>query len=102
MGANQLANEFWLSDRQWAALEPLIPTHRRGVKPKRNREIIQGPTQRMARNRRTNDIQADSLIPNPQPSTEPGQAYDNPVLYLSGLWIPLQQQGGHVPLHFLG
>jgi hypothetical protein len=50
-----------------------------------------------------NDIQADTLIPNPQPSTEPGQTYDNPVLYLSSLWrIRLHQQGGHVPLHFLG
>lgn len=37
-----MANEFWLSDRQWAALEPLVPMHRRGVKPKRNREIISG------------------------------------------------------------
>ena len=37
-----MANEFWLSDRQWATLEPLIPLHRRGVKPKRNREIICG------------------------------------------------------------
>ena len=88
MGADQLANEFWLSDRQWAALEPLIPTHRRGVKPKRNREIIQGPNQRMARNRRTNGIKADSLIPNPQPSAQPGQAQTtlpppNSEMYLS-------------------
>src|ERR1700733_13764736 len=37
-----MANEFWLSDRQWAALEPLIPVNRRGVKPRRNREIISG------------------------------------------------------------
>jgi transposase len=37
-----MANEFWLSDRQWAVLEPLIPLHRRGVEPKRNREIISG------------------------------------------------------------
>ena len=37
-----MANEFWLSDRQWAVLEPLIPMRRRGVKPKRNREIING------------------------------------------------------------
>jgi transposase len=37
-----MANEFWLSDRQWAVLEPLIPLHRRGVKPKRNREVISG------------------------------------------------------------
>ncbi len=37
-----MANEFWMSDRQWAALEPLIPMNRRGVKPKRNREVISG------------------------------------------------------------
>jgi transposase len=37
-----MANEFWLSERQWAVLEPLIPRHRRGVKPKRNREVISG------------------------------------------------------------
>ncbi|MDB5397989.1 MAG: hypothetical protein QOF70_4825 [Acetobacteraceae bacterium] len=37
-----MANEFWMSDRQWAVLEPLIPMNRRGVKPQRNREIISG------------------------------------------------------------
>ena len=37
-----MANEFWLSNQQWAVLEPLIPMNRRGVKPKRNREIISG------------------------------------------------------------
>jgi transposase len=37
-----VANEFWMSDRQWTALEPLIPMSRRGVKPKRNREVISG------------------------------------------------------------
>jgi transposase len=37
-----MANEFWMSDRQWAVLEPLVPMNRRGVKPKRNREIISG------------------------------------------------------------
>lgn len=40
-----MANEFWMSDRQWAVLElliPLIPMNRRGVKPKRNREVISG------------------------------------------------------------
>jgi hypothetical protein len=26
-----VANEFWMSDRQWTALEPLIPMSRRGV-----------------------------------------------------------------------
>jgi transposase len=37
-----MANEFWMNERQWAVLEPLIPMNRRGVKPKRNREIISG------------------------------------------------------------
>ena len=37
-----MANEYWLSDRQWQAIEPLIPMTRRGVKPGRNREVISG------------------------------------------------------------
>lgn len=37
-----MANLFWLSDKQWAAIEPHIPTNRPGVKPKRNREVISG------------------------------------------------------------
>ena len=37
-----MANEFWMSDRQWAVLEPLIRMGRRGVKPRRNREVISG------------------------------------------------------------
>jgi len=37
-----MANLFWLSDKQWAAIEPYIPVNRRGVKPKRNREVISG------------------------------------------------------------
>ncbi|MDB5401390.1 MAG: hypothetical protein JWQ55_3408, partial [Rhodopila sp.] len=37
-----MANEFWMNEREWAVLEPLIPMNRRGVKPKRNREIISG------------------------------------------------------------
>jgi hypothetical protein len=27
----QVASEFWLSDDQWAVIEPLVPTHRRRV-----------------------------------------------------------------------
>ena len=37
-----MSNLFWLSDEQWAALEPHIPMNRPGVKPKRNREVISG------------------------------------------------------------
>ena len=37
-----MSNLFWLSDEQWAALEPRIPMNRPGVKPKRNREVISG------------------------------------------------------------
>ena len=38
----QMANEFWLDDDQWAAIEPLLPLGRRGVQPQRNREVISG------------------------------------------------------------
>ena len=31
-----------LSDEAWAAIEPLIPMDRRGVKPRRNRQVIGG------------------------------------------------------------
>ena len=37
-----MANEFWMSDRQWAALAPLIPMNRCGVKLRRNLEVIGG------------------------------------------------------------
>jgi transposase len=35
-------NLFWFSDAQWVKIEPLIPTNRRGVKPKNNRRILSG------------------------------------------------------------
>jgi transposase len=37
-----MANEFWLTDDEWAAIKPLIPMHRRGVKPRNSRRIISG------------------------------------------------------------
>jgi len=37
-----MANEFWMSDGEWAVVEPLIPMNRRGVKPRRNRKVISG------------------------------------------------------------
>lgn len=40
-----MANEYWLSNKQWAAIEPLVPMLRRvrrGVKPARNRKVISG------------------------------------------------------------
>jgi transposase len=37
-----MANEYWRSDEQWAAIEPLIPMKRRGVEPASNREGISG------------------------------------------------------------
>lgn len=33
---------FWLSDEQWAALEPHLPTGRSDGKPRRDREAISG------------------------------------------------------------
>jgi len=33
---------FWLSNEQWAAMEPHLPRNRPGVRPRRNREVISG------------------------------------------------------------
>lgn len=37
-----MADLFWLSDEQLASMLSAIPPKRRGVKPKRNREILSG------------------------------------------------------------
>jgi len=37
-----MSNLFWLADEQLTAIEEAIPKNRRGVKPKRNREVISG------------------------------------------------------------
>ena len=31
-----------LTDSEWSVIEPLLPTRRRGVKPKKNRKVIDG------------------------------------------------------------
>lgn len=37
-----MAGEFWLDDRQWAVLEPLLPTNQPGARRKDDRRIISG------------------------------------------------------------
>jgi transposase len=37
-----MSNLFWLTDEQLVAIEAAIPKKRRGVKPRRNREVISG------------------------------------------------------------
>src|SRR5438552_17705368 len=37
-----MAGEFWLDDRQWAAIEPLLPKHQSGAHRKDDRRIISG------------------------------------------------------------
>ena len=37
-----MSDLFWLSDEQFTAIVGVIPMHRRGVKPRRNREVISG------------------------------------------------------------
>jgi transposase len=37
-----MSNLFWLTDEQFAAIESAIPMRRRGVKPRRNRQVISG------------------------------------------------------------
>ena len=37
-----MANEFWLSDPQWAAIEPLLPRNRPGARRVDDRRVISG------------------------------------------------------------
>jgi len=37
-----MAGEFWLSDRQWAAIEPLLPKNRPGARRVDDRRVISG------------------------------------------------------------
>ena len=37
-----MSNLFWLTDEQLVAIEAAIPKKRRGVKPRRNPEVISG------------------------------------------------------------
>jgi transposase len=35
-----MANEFWLSDAQWAAIEPCMPTNQPGARRVDDRRVI--------------------------------------------------------------
>ena len=37
-----MAGEFWLSERQWSKLEPLLPTNQPGAHRKDDRRVISG------------------------------------------------------------
>ena len=37
-----MAQEFWLSDRQWGAIEPLLPNNRPGARRVDDRRVISG------------------------------------------------------------
>ncbi len=37
-----MANEFWLSDAQWAAIEPLLPKNQPGAQRTDDRRVISG------------------------------------------------------------
>lgn len=37
-----MAGEFWLSDRQWAVIEPLLPTNQAGARRTDDRRVISG------------------------------------------------------------
>src|SRR4051812_30414629 len=37
-----MAGQFWLDDRQWAALEPLLPKNQPGARRKDDRRILSG------------------------------------------------------------
>ncbi|NOX41045.1 MAG: transposase, partial [Alphaproteobacteria bacterium] len=37
-----MANEFWLSDRAWAVIEPLLPSNPPGARRVDDRRVISG------------------------------------------------------------
>jgi transposase len=37
-----MANEFWLNDRQWLAIEPLLPRNQPGARRVDDRRVISG------------------------------------------------------------
>ena len=37
-----MANEFWLNDRQWSAIEPLLPRNQPGARRVDDRRVISG------------------------------------------------------------
>ena len=37
-----MANEFWLNDRQWLAIEPLLPSNQPGARRVDDRRVISG------------------------------------------------------------
>ena len=39
-----MANEFWLNDRQWLAIEPLLPRNQPGARRVDDRRVISGVT----------------------------------------------------------
>ena len=42
MGRGGMAGEFWLSDRAWAAIAPLLPTNQPGARRVDDRRVISG------------------------------------------------------------
>lgn len=44
-----MAGELWLSDRQWAAIEPLLPRNRAGVRRVDDRRFISGSSRSESR-----------------------------------------------------
>ena len=37
-----MVGEFWLSDRQWAVIEPLLPSNQPGARRTDDRRVISG------------------------------------------------------------
>ena len=51
-----MAGEFWLSDAQWDAIEPLLPLGRPGVQPRNNRQVISGIVHMLKHGGRWQDV----------------------------------------------
>ena len=74
-----MASEFWLSDAQWAAIEPHLPSKRPGAQPKNNRRVISGIVHMLKHGGRWQDV-PDCYGP---PTTIYNRCRNGPVLVIN-------------------
>jgi transposase len=53
-----MAGEFWLSDAQWGAIEPLLPSNQPGAHRKDDRRVISGIVHMLKHGGRWQDVPA--------------------------------------------
>lgn len=82
-----MAGEFWLSDAQWARLQPLLPNKPRGVPRVDDRRVISGIVHVLQSGCRWKDAPAIYGPPKPVLSEDEGALYNRSVRWAAkGVW----------------